>query len=205
MFIFFFTRAKKFLEILNFHKNRCFSIFQRKTNEMLCVYIQNVHIDIHDLEIEPQAIQITVTRYRLYVKRERQQFRNPNTSTWQSKLNLSSGWIGFSVFLSLSFHIQTVPGDCDTDTGHWNRMTVRTEWLWLCFKKTKEMRFTSCTDILCSLSMVACTVQQESRALLMITKRVLSLLSFCFNDLYLYIYPHSLRSPATPPLTTATI
>ena len=68
----------------------------------------------------------------------------------------------------------------------------------VCFKKTKEMRFTSCTDILCSLSMVACTVQQESRALLMITKRVLSLLSFCFNDLYLYIYPHSLRSP--PPI-----
>ena len=32
-----------------------------------------------------------------------------------------------------------------TDTCYWNRMTVRTEWLWLSSKNTKEMRFKYCT------------------------------------------------------------
>ena len=50
----FLTRAKKFLEIVNFHKNQSFSIFQRKTNEMLREYVPNVRLDIRDLEIEQQ-------------------------------------------------------------------------------------------------------------------------------------------------------
>ena len=54
-----------------------------------------------------------------------------------------------------------------TDTCHWNRMTVRTEWLWLSSNNTKEMRVKYCTYILCSLSLVLCTVRQKSSALLM--------------------------------------
>ena len=65
-------------------------------------------------------------------------------------------------------------------------MTVRTESLWLSLKNTKEKRFKYCTYILCSLSIVLCTVRQTSSALLMRTKSVLSLLSFCSNDMYLY-------------------
>ena len=65
-------------------------------------------------------------------------------------------------------------------------MTVRTEWLWLSSKNTKEMWFKYCTYIPCSLSIVLCTVRQKSSALLMKTKSVLSLLSFCSNDMYLY-------------------
>ena len=41
-------------EIVNFHKNRGFSIFQHKNNEMPREYVPNVHMDIRDLEIEQQ-------------------------------------------------------------------------------------------------------------------------------------------------------
>ena len=50
----FFTRAKKFFEIVNFYKNRSFSIVQRKSPEMRREFVSNVPMDTPDLEIEQQ-------------------------------------------------------------------------------------------------------------------------------------------------------